>query len=167
MNNKFINGKIYALKSNSHPEYIYVGTTICYLDFVMSALQSTYKQKNVNKSNYSAFELLKYPDCRIELLEAYPCNSRKELSTRGGWYIRNNSCVNKKILGRDKKTYHQDNIESIHLKQKKYYRNVDLDKARERGKIRYQKNKEKLREKNRLYCINNKEKIREKNLLNY
>ena len=40
MNNKFVNGKIFALKSDSHPEKIYVGLTYCYLDYALRSLQS-------------------------------------------------------------------------------------------------------------------------------
>ena len=196
MNNRFVNSKIYALKSASHPEKLYIGSTIYYLEIVMSTLESKYKAECEGKNKYrcSSMELMKYPDCKIELLEEYPCQSREELSKRAGWYIRNTSCVNKRILGRDHKTYLQDNIELIQTKRKiEYDKNVNVEKRRlnyqtnkeeilerrrlnrqnnkeknnERERLNYQNNKEKILERKRLYRENNKEKVLEKGRLNY
>ena len=166
MNNKFVNGKIYTLKSASHPEKLYIGSTIYYLEIVMSTLESKYKAECEGKNKYrcSSMELMKYPDCKIELLEEYPCQSREELSKRAGWYIRNNSCVNKRMLGRDQKTYLQDNIELIQTKRKiEYYKNVNVEKRR----LNYQTNKEEILERRRLNRQNNKENINERERLKY
>ena len=45
MNNNFINGKIFALKSDLNPQKIYIGSTICHLDYVMQHFESLYKNK--------------------------------------------------------------------------------------------------------------------------
>tara|TARA_R110002020_G_scaffold339026_1_gene554208 strand:+ start:103 stop:450 length:348 start_codon:yes stop_codon:yes gene_type:complete len=58
----------------------------------------------------------------IILVENYPCESKKELELREGWYIRENPCVNHVIPGRTMKEWREDNRESIYVKQKKYHK---------------------------------------------
>ena len=159
---KYLNSIIYALKSNSHPEYIYIGSSIHPLCDVMYRHMLNHKLHCLGRLNvnYSSLELLKYYDCRIELLEVYPCKNKQELAKRTGWYIRNNACVNVKMSGRDEKTYYQDYIEYFRLKHIQYQHD-NADKSSERSKIRYQNNLEKINEQQKLYYQNNKEKIDE------
>jgi hypothetical protein len=50
-------------------------------------------------------------NCKIELIENYPCNSKEELLKREGWYIKVTECVNKMVAGRTKQEWKQDNPE--------------------------------------------------------
>ncbi len=56
----------------------------------------------------------------IELYEEYPCNNRIDLCKREGEIIREIGTLNKRIAGRTKKEYKQDNAEIIKIKQKQY-----------------------------------------------
>ena len=54
------------------------------------------------------------PDnCKIELVELYPCNSKMELEKQEGRYIKENHCVNKHIAGRTNIEYYNDNKEQV------------------------------------------------------
>ncbi len=71
--------------------------------------------KKNNKSNYvTSFELLRYDDCYIELLEDYPCNSNNELQRREGQLIRETEkVINKYVAGRTDAEYKFDNRDKI------------------------------------------------------
>ena len=52
------------------------------------------KDQGINK--YTSFQLFdKYgiENCKIELVENYPCSSKEELLKREGEYIQNNTCI--------------------------------------------------------------------------
>ena len=57
----------------------------------------------ISKSYFSSYEILKFGDAYIELIEKFPCKDRMELCKREGYYIRKLDCVNKRIAGRSKK----------------------------------------------------------------
>jgi len=60
------------------------------------------------KHNYiSAFEIMKFDDCYIELYEAYPCNNKNELFKREGEVIRElkHECVNIAVAGQTRVDY--------------------------------------------------------------
>jgi adenylate kinase family enzyme len=59
-------------------------------------------------------------NCKIELLEIYPCNSKMELEAREGYHQRLNECINKRMEGRAKKQYCQDNKDKIAQYMKTY-----------------------------------------------
>ena len=61
-----------------------------------------------------------YKDAYIELIEDFPCNSKKELNRREGQHIRNNDCVNKNIAGRTKKEWNLDNKDETNRKRREY-----------------------------------------------
>lgn len=106
-------GKIYALKSNK-TEDIYYGSTMQSLADRFMGHNRDYKCFKKGKGHYRAsYELLKYDDCYIELYEFFPCKTRKELETREGEIISNNTCVNRYVAGRTKKKHYEDNREEI------------------------------------------------------
>ena len=96
--NKYDEGKIYKLVSDQTTD-VYYGSTCksnLYARFV--GHKSDYKKwLKEEKSNMTSFKLLKYDDCRIELVETYPCESREQLEKREGYYIKKYDCVNKII----------------------------------------------------------------------
>ena len=142
--NKYQTGKIYKLIDNINGNEYY-GSTIQTLQNRKSEHVKKYKQYLNKKYHYvSSFEIIKNNNYEIYLVENFPCNSKKELETREGYYIRNNKCVNKAIPCRTDKEYNIDNKEKIKDKSKQYYND----------------NKEKIKEYNKQYNIDNKEKIR-------
>ena len=127
------------------------------------------------------FDKYDIKNCRIELEELYPCNSKIELNKREGEHIRNSICVNRKISGQTKKEYWEENKTKLHEKQKQYrednkesirqgqkeHRNNNKKLLSEKKKIYRQANKETIQAKDRLYHDLNKEAINEKRRQQY
>jgi hypothetical protein len=95
----------------------------------------------------TAFEVLSDPNCVIELVESFSCNSLDELRKREGYWIRETDCVNKLIAGRTVKEYYIDNKDVI----AKYY--ID---NKERIKAYYQANRDTILERQKQYYLNKK-----------
>ena len=76
------NGKIYKLTSKQ-TDKIYVGSTIRTLNRRMMG----HRTHITNGSNLTSIEILKNDDSIIELIEDYPCNSKKELHEREQHYM--------------------------------------------------------------------------------
>ena len=98
-------GKIYKIISGS-TEKIYIGSTIKSLEERLDRHEDNYENwfnTDFKNSYCSSFEILKYGDYKIELLEDYPCLNRSELLEREGFYqISNYSiCVNILIAGKN------------------------------------------------------------------
>lgn len=91
---KYDNGKIYKINSK-HSDKVYIGSTYHKLNWRFSVHKSNHK-----KYNCSVSELFKLGDCKIELIENYPCKNRKELEIREGWHQKNTpNCLNIRIAG--------------------------------------------------------------------
>jgi hypothetical protein len=89
-------GYIYKIFSFQTDD-IYIGSTIVKLSVRMSKHRSDYKCKR----NYcSAFELVKYPDAKIELLEIVEYTELVELKAIEGTWQRKLACVNRQIAYR-------------------------------------------------------------------
>ena len=98
------NGKIYCLRSYSHPEKVYIGSTTQTLAQRLGCHRASYKAFLQNKFNYvTSFEIIQLQDNYIELMENHPCNSSDELRKREGEIMRAVECVNKNIAGRSSK----------------------------------------------------------------
>lgn len=177
-NTKLVNyqdGKIYKLISKQ-TETVYIGST------AMNSLQrrltshkqqyKQYKNKKIN-INYFSFKLVCYDDCKIELIENYPCSNAVELTKREGYWIKNTpNCVNKVIAGRTRQEYKRDNKEYLNEKNKEYneknkerlkeiykqYRIKNKDKRSKYMKEYRQQNQERDKNYRKEYCIKNKEK---------
>jgi predicted GIY-YIG superfamily endonuclease len=80
---RFKHGKIYKLQSK-HTNKFYIGSTTKTLKQRLQAHRSDYQRYNKDKKgNYqSSFEILKYMDCTIELLENAPCSTKAQLQQR-------------------------------------------------------------------------------------
>ena len=156
------NGKIYKISSNE-TDKCYIGSTAQPLNKRLYNHRSNYKQYQSNKKDYtSSFEIIKYADNMIELLEAYPCNNKDELLSREGeWIKQTKNCVNMKIPGRSAKQYRKDNQVIITKKKKTYYEK-NKNMLAEQSKIYREKNKEIIKEKKKKYSEQNKEKINNK-----
>ena len=102
------NGKIYSIRS-PQTDQIYIGSTCSPLSKRLNQHKTNYK-RYLNEKHYfvSSFDIIKFDDVYIELLEECPCENREQLRKREGELIRINNCVNKKIEGRTKQEYQQE-----------------------------------------------------------
>ena len=94
---ELVTGKIYILKS-SQTDKIYIGSTTQSLKRRLQMHNSRYKNNN-NKENYSAFEILKFDDCYIELIKEVSCTKKQLLILEGDEIVKNQKCVNNRIAG--------------------------------------------------------------------
>jgi len=180
------NGKIYTLRSHQTDD-VYIGSTTLSLAVRKAGHKLHYKQYLNGKYRFTtSFNIIKFDDCYIELMENYQCNSKNELERREGQLIREMDCVNKFVAGRTKKEwrdenkevlaerakeYYEANKEVIAEREKKYreankekikeYREANKEKIKEYMKNYYETNKEKSKEKSKEYREANKEKIKE------
>ena len=94
--NKYQRRKIYKIISNE-THLVYYGSTIeNTLTNRLSGHRTSYKKWLVGKDGYvTSFEIVKYEDCKIILVESFPCNTKDELTSREQYYIDTNTCVNK------------------------------------------------------------------------
>jgi hypothetical protein len=87
----YANSKVYAIKSFKTPN-VYIGATTQTLSRRLSGHKRTH---NKEKGQTSASHILQHGDAYIELLEDFPCNSKRELDLIEASYIRNTEhCVN-------------------------------------------------------------------------
>ena len=122
-------GKIYKIESSQCDKY-YIGSTCApMLSHRMRQHRHDYSSYLNGKSvSYtSSFELLKYDDAKIILIEKYPCNDVDELRAREGYWQKElwDECVNRKQEGRTIKQYYQDNAD----KYKEYWKQYKKDNA--------------------------------------
>lgn len=135
-------GKIYKL----------VGYGLTYYGSVNNVSLSDRKSKHKydhkcfknGKGRYvSSFDIIeKGDDWDIELVEEV--EDKDQLLRREGFYIKNNECVNKRVAGRTKQEYYEDNEEKI-----KAYKSKWAKDNRERIKTKYHENKEEINRKRR------------------
>ena len=114
------NSKIYKIEPIiDHDEGdIYIGsTTKQYLSQRMDRHRANYGTWKQNKKGYtSSFKLFdKYGlgNCKIFLIELYPCTTKEELRVREGHLIKTIPCINKFIPGRTNKEYKEDNKDKM------------------------------------------------------
>ena len=174
-------GKIYKIWDSNYEE-CYVGSTIQELSMRMADHRKLYKQfknglrERPDTTVYLLFDKYGLDNCKIELEETFPCNSKMELEKREGHHIRNSKCVNKQVAGRTNKEYYQENRDYVISRQKKYtegrqeilkeyrkqYYQDNKDKLSKQHKEYNEQNKECLKEKKKQYRIDNAETIKEK-----
>lgn len=153
--NKYDNGKIYKM-FNPKTNKVYIGSTIRTLIKRLAAHLRDYKRYQKGKCNFFAsFEITKYNDTEIILIEPYPCKNKEELLEREQYWIDNTeNCVNKQnAFGRNK--------EKVKIKSKKDYVKRH-DKILENKKIYREKNKDKIKEKAKIYMNNLNMEAKEK-----
>ena len=91
------NSKIYKIVS-SQTDKVYIGsTTKTYLSQRMAEHRANYKKYSNEKFYYlTSFEIVKYDDAEIILIEAFSCETKDELHARERYWIEYTiKCVNK------------------------------------------------------------------------
>ena len=97
LQNKYMGGKIYKLISNETNQIYYGSTVQKCLTNRLALHRSAYERWLAGKTGYvTSFELVKFPDCKIVLVENFPCNTKYELTAREQVFIDKNECVNKR-----------------------------------------------------------------------
>ena len=137
----YANAKIYTIRNYTDNEMIYVGSTTQTLSRRLAEHRVKCKAGK-SCSLYSHIFDDDWSNWYIELHEYYPCNNKTELDRKEGEMIRQIGTINKKIEGRTRKEYYNDNIDKI----KEYYKE-NADKIKEQHKEYYESNKEKYKEK--------------------
>jgi len=116
---RYKHGKIYQIVSPDGTKYI--GSTIRELHSRFYNHVSDYKNNKHGTASFDLFKKYGIENCKIELIENYPCDSRKMLEKREGEIIKQTlNCINKVIAGRTTKEWICDNIEHVKQYQSKW-----------------------------------------------
>jgi hypothetical protein len=172
-------GKVYKIVVDTEMEYKpYIGSTCESLSRRMSEHRSNYKRKGKNISSHELFDKFGVENCKIILLEEYPCENREQLMMKEREWFDKIECCNKKrpynspeekieldkkckkkyAETHDRKEYFEINKERF-SQQKKEYREANRDKISQQRKESYQENKEKISQQRKEYREENAEKI--------
>ena len=168
------NGKIYKVVDKSY-EMCYIGSTIDTLPNRFKGHKTHYNQYlQGNKLRFtSVFDMFdKYgiENCKIELIEKYPCDDITELQRREGHFIKTTDCINKNIAGRSASERYNDNPDYYKEKSKTYYNNNKDGKIKEYieehwehlceiKRQNYYNKKDYYREQNKEYLERNADKV--------
>lgn len=112
------NGKIYKIWSLD-TDKIYIGSSCDFLSNRMCGHKISYtkwKHGIGNKiSSATLFDLVGIENCKIDIIHAFPCKSKNELTAEEGRLQRlhRDIIVNKKIEGRTRKEFYKDNKQKI------------------------------------------------------
>jgi hypothetical protein len=126
--NPYLNGKIYKIVClDENDDRTYIGSTII-------PLEERLKKHKKDKKRYERgayHNVSSYPilhNCKIELIEDYPCDNEIELKKREQYHIDKNDCINKNrayITDEARKEIRKNNYEKHkenEIKQMKIYR---------------------------------------------
>jgi hypothetical protein len=172
-------GFIYIIRSHQTDD-VYYGSTTQMLCKRMASHRGNYKLWLNEKYRHNrSFDILKFDDAYIELVEEIEFQNKQELSAREGHYIRENNCVNKRIEGRTTQQYYLDNKDKIDEQTKLYnnthkiersiynkeWKEANKDKIKEQTKLYLEENQDKIKEQAKQYRESNKELIKERHKL--
>ena len=139
--NRYENGKIYIITDTAYTKFYY-GSTCEELSKRLWRHKSFYNDYLKGKTYYknlvcNLFEEFGKENCKIELIEKYPCECKEELLAREGHYIKNNDCVNKCVACRTPQEYYQDNKDKYAEWNKEWHKN-NKEKTAQRKKEYHQ-----------------------------
>jgi hypothetical protein len=160
--NKYQDGKIYRIIGG---DKVYVGSTTHTINERYSKHKSCYN--SFQKGNYGkcmAFDIFDefgVDACSIELVEDYPCSSKRDLEERERHWIQTLECVNKVVPTRTDKEYYQDNRDA-RLESTKQYRDSHKDELQKYQKEYRDSHKEYIAEKNKEWRDANREELLQK-----
>jgi hypothetical protein len=154
MDNKYQQGKIYKIVAYETNE-IYIGSTIQSLNARYSRHKSDFKVWVNTKKKYCSsakmFQAHGLDNCKIVLLENFPCENKKMLEAREGWYMDEYDCVNNRKAGRTKAEYDIKYRKELNAYANQY-RKANKEKIKTHKAQYYKDNKKKLLEKHNCVC---------------
>ena len=183
--NRYEKGKIYKIVDAGFNKS-YIGSTCETLSRRIERHRMAYRKylngKRMETKCHLLFDEFGVENCRIFLIENFPCNSKEELLKQEGFHILQNECVNKNVAGRTNeeyydhkkeqikeknRVYYHNNIEERKAKQKEYrdehkeelkekkqkHRDDNLEEYKRRGQEKYQKNRDKILERVGQVCV--------------
>ena len=129
--NVYENSKTYKIVDKTYTEQ-YIGSTTVGLSTRMARHRAKYwgykRGEKYHGSCFLLFDKYGLENCKIELIENYPCESKEELRKREGYWIKNEKCVNKLVPGRTQKEWLDLNREKRKQYEKEYCLNHLADK---------------------------------------
>ena len=165
--NRYEKGKIYKITDVGYNK-CYIGSTCETLSKRIDRHRCCYRRYLTHQDGWTTsfllFEEFGIENCKIELIENYPCNSKEELVRREGHYIKETECVNKVVSGRTKREYFLDNYEHLTRWRKEYvkkYNQENKEKKSEYDKQRYNEKREHILQRVKTYYENNLEQRRQ------
>lgn len=147
---KYQSGKIYKIVCNKTND-VYIGATIRDLDDRLKRHIHDYERDAKRKCE--SYNIIKRGDYKIELVESYACNSKKELYQRETYWMNEIKCINKYKSYRTKEEAKQYHIN---------WCNDNKERIKKNNKEYREKNKERIKEHHRQYHIKNKDAMCEK-----
>ena len=96
MTNSFYYSQLYIITDNTNNKKKFIGsTTLESLNKRLCDHRRRFTRYQLNKGPYTIdFEIIKNNDYKIEFLERYKCDSRKELRQRELYWIDKIECIN-------------------------------------------------------------------------
>jgi hypothetical protein len=161
--NEYANGKVYRLLCGG---LVYYGSTI------QTLTERLYHHNSIGNTCSSKILYEIGDEVKIELVEEYPCNSKRELELREQYYISNFECVNlqnafltkeerKKYMELFLKDYYLKNSKIIKNRASEYY-NLNKEEISKKSKEKYDINKEEILRRRKEKYQANKEEINKK-----
>ena len=138
--NKYKNSKIYKIVDIGYNK-CYIGSTIQALSSRMSKHRASYLSNTKDCYSCHLFDEFGLENCKIELIELYPCENKEQLKQREGYHIQATECVNKRVEGRTRKEI-QDTYNTTHKHIRHRYYEQNKETLLESHKQYYQENKE-------------------------
>ena len=144
MENKYQKSRIYKIVDVGYTK-CYIGSTTTSLAVRMSHHRDHYRAFQRGQHNdmsvFRLFEEFGVENCKIELVDTFPCQSREELLQREGHHIQNTECINRCVAGRSVVQWKQQHKERIH----EYYEK-SREKDIQRSRARYQEKRDQINE---------------------
>lgn len=137
-----MNAKIYKIipKENGDNGDIYYGSTthkwVCHRFTVHKNEFKRYNAKLEGTHRLTSFNLFeKYgvENCKIELVEQFEYENKKEILEKERFYIDNNECINRCTPGKTPQEYHKEWYEKnkdSQLEKNKEYRKTNIEKCK-------------------------------------
>lgn len=161
-------GRIYIIKNNVN-EKVYVGSTTWE---VAKRFNKHVSQRNKATDTtwrfYAALNEIGPENFFWEEIEKFPCQNKSQLTSREGHWIRHfkswktDSGYNKKVEGRTRTEYYEDQIDTIKQNVKEYYQN-NKNKIDEYKQQHYQEHAEHYKEYKQEWYSKHRESIQQKN----
>jgi len=99
----------------------YIGSTTRPLSERMNEHRCAFKKQTKSYMTNKIFEKHGVENCKIELIEDYPCERKEQLNRREGEIQRGRTCVNYQTAGQTQKEYYASTREKWLEYHKEYY----------------------------------------------